>query len=193
MLFKAIMDKVLTIPPLTEDLENIIIDAETIDRRVAQLAEKIDRDYKDKKEPLMLIGVLKGSFIFLSDLSRKLTLPHTIDFISISSYGEKGDEQGEVRMVMDTRENSFGKNVLIVEDILDSGHTLNYLTKLFKSRGAASVEPIVFLDKKERHKVKVDIKYIGFEIPDIWVVGYGLDYKEKYRTLPYIAEMKRNR
>lgn len=179
-------------PPLSESLERIIIESDQIEKRVEELANEIEENYRDKREPLMLIGVLKGSFIFLSDLARHLTIPHTVDFISISSYGMGGDKQGEVRMVMDTRENVADKNILIVEDILDSGNTLSYLIKLFKSRGAASVEPIVFLDKSERHKVHLDIKYIGFDIPDIWVVGYGLDYKERFRTLPYIAEMKRS-
>lgn len=180
----------IAIPPLTEDLVRVLIDADTISRRVDAIADQINRDYKDITEPLVLVGVLKGSFIFLADLSRKITVPHVVDFIAISSYGAKGSKQGEVRMLMDTRESLAGKDVLIVEDILDSGNTLSYLIEQFRSRGTKSVATTVFLDKKERHEVSVDIQYIGFEIPDVWVVGYGLDYKEKYRTLPYIAEMK---
>ncbi len=184
-----LMAKSLTIPPLTEDLAQVLIDADTINRRVTELAQKINEDYKDIEEPLILVGVLKGSFIFLSDLCRKLTVPHIVDFIAISSYGANGDQQGNVRMLMDIRENMAGKHVLIVEDILDSGNTLAYLQRNFSTRGAKSVKIATFLDKPERHKVELKLDYMGFTIPDVWVVGYGLDYKEKYRTLPYIAEM----
>ncbi len=183
------MTQSLSIPPLTKDLARVLIDADTISRRVDELAHKIDEKYKDLEEPLILVGVLKGSFIFLSDLCRRLTIPHVVDFIAISSYGQQGDRRGEVRLLMDTRENIAQRNVLIVEDILDSGNTLSYLIKTFSSRGTKSIETAVFLDKKERHEVDIDVQYIGFDIPDVWVVGYGLDYKEKYRTLPYIAEM----
>lgn len=183
------MSSSLALPPLTEDLKQVLIDADTISRRVTEIAGSINRKYKDEKEPLVLVGVLKGSFIFLSDLVRKLDIPHVVEFIAISSYGNNGSQQGEVRMLMDTRESLMGKRVLIVEDILDSGNTLSYLIELFKSRGVKSIETAVFLDKPERHKAHVDIQYMGFTIPDVWVVGYGLDYKEKYRTLPYIAEM----
>jgi len=181
--------KSLTIPPLTEDLKQVLVDADTIDRRVGEIAKQIDSDYRDLKEPLILVGVLKGSFIFLSDLSRKISIPHVIDFISISSYGQSGTNQGNVRMLMDIRENMEGRDVLIVEDILDSGNTLKYLQKNFSTRGALSVKIASFLDKPERHKVEINLDYVGFAVPDVWVVGYGLDYKEKYRTLPYIAEM----
>lgn len=183
------MMKSLTIPPLTEDLARVLIDASTIERRVDEIANEISQDYKDLKEPLILVGVLKGSFIFLADLCRKLKIPHIVDFIAISSYGNNGDRQGNVRMLMDIRENMAGRDVLIVEDILDSGHTLDYLQRNFATRGAKSVKIATFLDKSERHKVDLQLDYMGFNIPDVWVVGYGLDYKEKYRTLPYIAEM----
>lgn len=175
----------------SEELEKVLISEEEITKRIDQIATKINSDYKDITEPLILVGVLKGSFIFMSDLSRKIKVPHIVDFIAISSYGRRGDKRGEVRMVMDTREDVSDHHVLLVEDILDSGNTLNYLTKLFKARSAKSVETAVFLDKPERHEVDVKIKYLGFTIPDIWVVGYGLDYKEKFRTLPFIAEMKK--
>ena len=175
--------------PLAKDLKKILIDEESIRRRVEQLADEINRNYKDITEPLILVGVLKGSFIFMADLVRSLTIPHIVDFIAISSYGQKGDKNGEVRLLMDTRENLSGHHVLIVEDILDSGNTLNYLITAFKARGTKSVETAVFLDKPERHQIPVDIQFMGFEIPDVWVVGYGLDYKERHRTLPYIAEM----
>ena len=180
----------LTTPPLTGDLVRVLIDAEKIDKRVEELAQQINKDYKDVKTPLVLVCVLKGSFIFLSDLVRKLTIPHLVEFIAISSYGSAGDVQGTVRMLMDTREDLAGHDVLIVEDILDSGNTLSYLIKNIKARNVNSVKTAVFLDKPDRHIVPVEIAYMGFPIPDVWVVGYGLDYKEKYRTLPYIAEMK---
>ena len=186
---EVLMTSTLSIPPLTKDLSRILIDADTISRRVDELAHKIDEKYRNLDEPLILVGVLKGSFIFMADLSRKLTIKHVVDFIAISSYGEKGDKRGEVRLLMDTRENLADHHVLIVEDILDSGNTLSYLIKTFKSRGVKSIETAVFLDKPERHEVDVPVEYVGFEIPDVWVVGYGLDYKEQYRTLPYIAEM----
>ncbi len=176
-------------PPLTDDLARVLIDEDSISRRVSELAEEINEKYKDIEEPLMLVGVLKGSFIFMADLSRRLTIPHVVDFIAISSYGKKGAERGEVRLLMDTRENLAGHHVLIVEDILDSGSTLSYLIKTFNARGTKSVETAVFLDKPSRHVIPVEIQFRGFEIPDVWVVGYGLDYKERHRTLPYIAEM----
>src|SRR5574344_1660015 len=119
------MAKSLTIPPLTEDLAQVLIDADTINRRVTELAAQINHDYRDIKEPLILVGVLKGSFIFLADLCRKLTVPHVVDFISVSSYGKTTNTSGNVRLLMDTRENQENHHVLIVEDILDSGYTLD--------------------------------------------------------------------
>lgn len=181
----------IAIPPLTEDLERVLIDADTIQRRVNELANQINADYKDIEEPLILVGVLKGSFIYLSDLCRKLTVPHVVDFIAVSSYGKGSVSTGNVRLLMDTRENLENHHVLIVEDILDTGYTLEYLVKNFRARGTKSVETTVLLEKPERHLVPVDLKYVGFTVPDVWVVGYGLDYGEQYRTLPYIAEMKR--
>ena len=180
----------IAIPPLTKDLERVLIDADTIQRRVIELANQINHDYADITEPLILVGVLKGSFIYLSDLCRKLTVPHVIDFIAVSSYGKGSETTGNVRLLMDTRENLENHHVLIVEDILDTGYTLDYLVRNFKARGTKSVNTTVLLEKPDRHVVHVDLKYVGFTIPDVWVVGYGLDYGEQYRTLPYIAEMR---
>ncbi len=174
---------------LAKDLVRILISEDKIQAKVQTIADEINEKYKDIEEPLVIVGVLKGSIFFLSDLARKITVPHIIDFIAISSYGRGGDKRGEVRFLMDTRESITDKHVLIVEDILDSGHTLDYLTKNFEARNPLSVEKAVFLDKPDRHEVEVSIQYKGFDIPDVWVVGYGLDYKEEYRTLPYIAEM----
>lgn len=175
--------------PLSKELTGVLLSEEQIAKRVQELADEINEHYKDITEPLVLVGVLKGSVFFLTDLARKLTVPHIVDFIAISSYGSGGDKRGEVRFLMDTRESVTDKYVLIVEDILDSGYTLDYLTKNFAARHPLSVEKAVFLDKPNRHEVEVEIQYKGFDIGDAWVVGYGLDYKEKFRSLPYIAEM----
>ena len=142
----------LTIPPLTKDLKRVLVDADTIRSRVDELAAEINRDYKDITEPLVLVGVLKGSVFFLTDLARTLRVPHIIDFIAISSYGKHGDKRGEVRFLMDTRESITDRHVLIVEDILDSGHTLSYLTQNFEARHPLSVKKAVFLDKPARHE-----------------------------------------
>lgn len=179
----------IAIPALTKDLVRVLIDADTIQRRVNELAQQINKDYAGIKESLILVGVLKGSFIFLADLCRKLDIPHVVDFISVSSYGGSNQTTGNVRLIMDTRENLEERHVMIVEDILDSGYTLDYLCRNFAARNVTSLKTAVLLDKPERRKVDVELDYIGFEIPDVWVVGYGLDYAEKYRTLPYIAEM----
>jgi hypoxanthine phosphoribosyltransferase len=179
----------ITFPPLTSDLVRVLIDADTIQNRVEELAKIITEDYQHVDE-LVLVGVLKGSFIFMSDLARRLGIPHTVDFIALSSYGNSERSSGNVRMIMDVRENLAGRHVLIIEDILDSGYTLEYLIRNFESRRPESLKTVALLDKPDRRIVNVELDYLGFEIPDVWVVGYGLDYAEKYRTLPYIAEMK---
>ena len=182
------MESSLAIPALTKDLVRVLIDADTISRRVDELAHKINEAYANIEGRLILVGVLKGSFILTADLCRRLTIPHVVDFIGLSSY--TGDStSGNVRLLMDTRENMENKHVLIIEDILDSGYTLDYLIRNFKARNPTSVKTLVLLDKPDRHTVPVEINYMGFTIPDVWVVGYGLDYNEQYRTLPYIAEM----
>ncbi len=175
--------------PLTTKLKRVLITEEEIQKRVGEIADEINTRYKDIDSPLILVSVLKGSIFFLADLARKLTINHIIDFIAISSYGQNGDRRGEVRFLMDTRESITDRHVLIVEDILDSGSTLEYLTTNFLARHPLSVEKAVFLDKTGKHEKSVSIQYKGFDIPDVWVVGYGLDYKEEFRTLPYIAEM----
>ena len=165
------------------------IDKFTIDRRVRELAKMIDGDYTLFDDRLCIIGVLRGAYIFLADLSRLLHVKHTIDFISIESY--KKDNSGDVRLLMDTRTNISGKHVLIVEDIVDSGQTINYLVDLFKTRGVADVKTCVFLRKKNAQET-YEIDYLGFDIPHKhWVVGYGLDYDDKYRSLPDVNILKR--
>ena len=158
------MAPTLSIPPLTKDLSRILIDADTISRRVDELAHKIDEKYKNLDEPLILVGVLKGSFIFMADLSRKLSIEHVVDFIAISSYGEKGDKRGEVRLLMDTRENLADHHVLIVEDIIDSGYTLKYLKEYFADKQAADVKVVTLLDKPMARKVNIQPDFTAFTL-----------------------------
>jgi len=173
---------------VSDALPPVLISEDDIRKRVAELAEKISSDYADDGD-VVLIGVLKGSFVFLADLSRRLTIPRTIEFIAVSSYGA-GSESGAVRLVMDVRGNIEGRHVLIVEDIVDTGHTLSYLIGILESHGPASIRTCTLLHKAERAEVDVDIDYIGFGIGDEWVVGYGLDYAEHNRTLPYIGTVE---
>ena len=171
---------------MKDDKPDTLVAEETITRRVEEIAQQINQDYQDQG-PLVLVGVLKGAFIFLADLSRRLTVPHSIEFIAVSSYGKAGASSGAVRLLMDVRENIENRHVLIVEDILDTGHTLDYLTSLLKARRPASLRTCVLVRKTERVEVDVTIDYLGFDIPDVWVVGYGLDFAERNRTLPYIG------
>jgi hypoxanthine phosphoribosyltransferase len=175
--------------PNGSDLKRVLIDAADIERRVDELAKQVSADFQDANQ-LLVIGVLKGAFIFMSDLCRRLTVPHRVDFIALSSYGKGATTTGVVRMVMDLKINIEGRHVLIVEDIVDSGYTLDYLLRNFSTRNPASLKSCVLLSKPERRQVEVDVDYLGFEIPDVWVVGYGLDYADTYRTLPHIAELK---
>ena len=164
----------------------VLIDEETIKNRVGEIAAKINEEYAGKGN-VVLIGVLKGAFILLSDLARQLTIPHSVDFIAVSSYGKKGSDSGAVRLLMDVREDIVDRHVLVVEDILDTGHTLDYLISLLRARNPASLKTCVLVRKTERVEIDVPIDYLGFEIPDVWVVGYGLDFAEQNRTLPYIG------
>ena len=164
----------------------VLISEEEIQSRVLDLAAQISADYDDSDE-LVLVGVLKGSFIFLADLSRRLTIPRTIEFIAVSSYGSGSRSSGAVRLVMDVRGNIEDKHVLIVEDIVDTGHTLKYLIGMLESHRPASVRTCALVRKAESAEVDVNVDYLGFDIGDEWVVGYGLDYAEQNRTLPYIG------
>ena len=169
------------------DLEVLISEAE-IQRRVRELAAEISSDYSQADE-LILVGVLKGAFIFLADLSRCLTIPRSIEFMAVSSYDNGDQESSAVRLVMDLRKNIEGKHVLVVEDIVDTGRTLNFLGELLAARKPESVKTCALVRKPDRARVETEIDYLGFEIPDAWVVGYGLDYDEQNRTLPYIASI----
>jgi hypoxanthine phosphoribosyltransferase len=175
---------------LHPDLARVIISAEDIEERVGALAKKISEDYEPYNH-IYLVGILKGAFIFMADLVRALTVPHVVDFMALSSYG-KTTSSGAVRILMDLREPIEGQHVLIVEDILDTGHTLSYLYRNLKDRSPASIRTCVLAYKKRPGApIDVPIDYLGFEIPDVWVVGYGLDYADKHRTLPFIAELRK--
>ncbi len=177
----------------TPELE-VLLSEETIRERVAELAIQISHDYKaEGVDDVYMLGVLRGAFIFLADLSRRLTLPRRVDFIALSSYEDASTTSGAVRLVLDVRAPLRGKHVLIVEDIVDSGKTLDYLLKILAAREPASLKTCVLLHKPERLEVPTRIDYLGFTIPDKWVVGYGLDYTDRYRTLPYIGVVQPER
>jgi hypoxanthine phosphoribosyltransferase len=171
----------------TPELE-VLLSEDTIRDRVTELADQISADYKaEGVDDVYMLGVLKGAFIFLADLSRGLSLPRRVDFIALSSYEDANTTSGAVRLVLDVRAPLRGKHVLIVEDIVDSGKTLEYLCRTLEAREPASLKTCALLQKPERLKVPASIDYLGFTIPDKWVVGYGLDYADRYRTLPYIG------
>ena len=171
-----------------EKIEEILIPENQIHKRVEQLGEQISRDYQGKE--LFCIGVLRGAIIFLADLARNIKVPMVIDFISISSYGISTESSGVVRILKDLDENIENKDVLIVEDIIDTGLTLDYLLRMLRSRKPASLKVCTLLNKKERKKIDIPIDYYGFDIPDKFVVGYGLDYNGLYRNIPYILVLK---
>ena len=173
---------------MNKDIKNILIAEDVLQAKVAELGAKITEDYTGKD--LLLVCVLKGAVIFVSDLMRKIDLPLEIDFMAISSYGSNTQSSGVVRILKDLNSSIEGRHVLIVEDIIDSGLTLSYLAENLKARGPESVEICTILDKPDRRTTNLDIKYTGFQVPDEFVVGYGLDYAEKYRNLPYIAILK---
>lgn len=165
-------------------IETLISRAE-VESRIRELAKIIEKEYKGKD--LICVGLLKGSVLFLSDLIKEIDLALQIDFMNVSSYGNETTTSGNVKILKDTDIDVSGKDVLIIEDIIDTGITLEYVLGMFKSKGVASVKVCTLLSKPERRKVEVFVDYIGFEIPDKFVVGYGLDYAQKYRNLPYIG------
>lgn len=174
---------------MNEKTPDVLISEDDIQARILELAAQISADYGNDDD-LVMVGVLKGSFIFLADLSRRLSIPRTIEFIAVSSYGNGSVSSGAVRLVMDVRGNIEGKHVLIVEDIVDTGHTLKYLIGMMKSHRPASVKTAALVRKADSAEVDVEVDYLGFDIGDEWVVGYGLDYAEQNRTLPYIGVIK---
>ena len=165
-----------------------IIDRDRIAARVAEIAAEMDEAYAGTDE-LVLLGVLKGSFVFLADLARRLTVPHRVEFIAVSSYGEdeRTEHSGAVRLIMDVRHDIAGQDVVVVEDIVDTGHTLSYLHRLLGARRPRTLRTATLLRKPDRAEVDVAADWIGFDIPDVWVVGYGLDWAERFRTLPDIC------
>jgi len=173
---------------MNNNILKILINEDEIREKVKELGKAITEDYKNKD--LMIIGILKGCVIFLSDLVREIDLPLTMDFMVVSSYGSSTKSSGVVRIIKDLEKDITGKDVLIVEDIVDTGLTLNYIVDYLKSRNARSVKICTLLDKPERRKAEVDLEYVGFHIPDEFVVGYGLDYAEEYRNLPFVCVLK---
>lgn len=173
---------------LHPDIARVLVSEEAIQMRVSELADQLSKDYAGV-EQLFLVGILKGAFIFLADLARQLSTSHSVDFMALSSYGNTASSTGEVRLIMDLREPILNRHVVIVEDIVDSGHTLHYLYRVLGEREPASLKTCVLV-RKERENLGIPVDYLGFDIPDVWVVGYGLDFADKHRTLPYIAELK---
>jgi hypoxanthine phosphoribosyltransferase len=172
-------------------IDRVIISQEDIERRVTALGETINRDYQDS-EQLLLLGLLRGSVVFLTDLMRRIHRPITMDFMSVSSYN-KSESSGFVRIDSDHKTNIRGWDVILIDDIVDSGYTIRTVRKLLLDRDPKSLKVCALLDKPERHKVDISIDYLGFSIPDYFVVGYGLDYDEKGRNLPYIASIDLNK
>src|SRR5438552_8017691 len=171
---------------VADEVLEILFDEQQIRARVADLAREITKEYAGRR--LVLVSILRCSVFFATDLARQIDSPLAMDFLSISSYGE--DSEGVVRITKDLEENIAGKDVLIIEDIVDTGFTLKYLLRTLQSRNPKSIEVCTLLDRRARRIIEIDLKYTGFEIPDKFVVGYGLDYRQQYRNLPYIGVLK---
>jgi hypoxanthine phosphoribosyltransferase len=177
--------------PLDESIDRVLISVEDLQAKVRELGERITADYRDKR--LMLVGVLKGAVVFLVDLARAIPLPLEIDFMAVSSYGAATETSGIVRIIKDLECSLEDRDVLIVEDIVDTGLTLKYLHEVLRDRSPASLRICALLNKVKARKAAVHLDYVGFEIPDRFVVGYGLDYAEHYRNLPFIGVLKPER
>jgi hypoxanthine phosphoribosyltransferase len=175
----------MTMAELTRGVSKVLIEQDAVAARVAELGADVSADYEDRD--LLLVGVLKGAVFFMADLMRRLTIPCEVDFMAISSYGASTDSSGVVRILKDLDINIEGRDVLVVEDIIDSGLTLSYLMRMLESRNPASLEVCALLTKPARREIDVPVRYTGFEIPNEFVIGYGLDFGERYRNLPYVA------
>jgi hypoxanthine phosphoribosyltransferase len=175
---------------LYADIDHVLIDSATLHARIQELAQQVEDDYADCDE-LMLVGVLKGAAVFMSQFSLLLKRPHSLEFMATSSYGSSTRSSGIVQIALDLRTNIHGRHVLILEDIIDSGRTLSYLRELLLGRKPASLRICTLLNKPDRREVEVPVDYIGFDIPDEFVVGYGLDFGELYRNIPEIVVLKR--
>ncbi len=174
---------------LRDDVARVLISEEQLQERIAGLAAELNARYSDQ-DRLLLICVLKGAFIFLADLSRQLEMRHEIDFMETSAYGKGTVNTGVVRILLDLERNIEGRHVLVVEDIIDSGRTLQYITRNLSTRNPASLRICTLLSKPARREMDVAVDFVGFEIPDEFVIGYGLDYAEEYRNLPFIGVLK---
>jgi hypoxanthine phosphoribosyltransferase len=175
---------------LRDDIAKVLIPAQELQARVAELAQAINATYTDDDRPL-LVCVLKGAFVFLADLTRHLEMRHEVDFMEVSSYGAGTKSSGVVRILLDLEQNIEGRHVLVVEDIIDSGRTLQYITRNLQTRRPASLRVCALLSKPSRREVEVPLDWVGFEVPDEFVVGYGLDFGEEYRNLPFIGVLKK--
>ena len=173
---------------MLNDIEKVLVTTEELDKKVQELADKITADYEDKNP--VFLGILKGSFVFMADLMRKINIYCDIDFMAVSSYGNRSTTSGAVKINKDLSQDIEGRHVVIVEDILDSGVTLSYLKNYLMNRNPASISICTLLDKPARRKADIKADYFGFDIPDEFVVGYGLDYAERYRNLPFIGVLK---
>jgi len=175
----------MTLAELTRGVSKVLLEEDVVAARVAELGTEISSDYEGRD--LLLVGVLKGAVFFMADLMRQLTIPCEVDFMAISSYGASTDSSGVVRILKDLDINIEGRDVLVVEDIIDSGLTLSYLIRNLESRNPATLEICALLTKPARREIDVGVRYTGFEIPNEFVIGYGLDFDERYRNLPYVA------
>ncbi len=175
---------------MKNDIEKVLLDEKDISEIVTKLGEQISRDYEGKN--LLMVSVLKGSVVFMADLMRAVTVPCQIDFMAVSSYGQGSKTSGVVKIIKDLDTNIEGYDLLIVEDILDSGKTLSYISEILEARNPKSIRICTFLDKPERRQVDLKADYIGAQVPDEFVVGYGLDFAEKYRNLPFLGVLKRS-
>ena len=173
---------------LHQDIAKVLVDEVTIRKRIRELGDVINREYARKD--LLLVSVLKGSIIFMADLIRAITIPHELDFMATSSYGAGTSSSGVVRILKDLNCSIEGRNVVVVEDIIDSGHTLSYLLRILQERRPTSLRIMTLLDKPDRREVAIHVDWVGFSIPNEFVVGYGLDYDEIYRNLPFIGVLK---
>lgn len=173
---------------IVANIGEVLITGEEIEAKVRDLARELDRDYAGRE--VLLVGVLKGAFVLIADLARHLTVPVSVDFMAVSSYGSSTKTSGVVRILKDLEVDIENRHVLLVEDIVDSGLTVNYLLRNLRARGPASLEVLALLTKPTQQRVQIPIRYEGFEVPDVFVVGYGLDYAEHYRNLPFIATLE---
>lgn len=172
------------------DIASVLISEQQIKDKVTELAKQVDEDYQQAAGDLLLVGVLKGAVMFMTDFARALPQPAQLEFMAVSSYGSSTSSSGVVRILKDLDETIEHQNVIIVEDIVDSGRTLDYLLRMLRQRNPATLHVCTLLDKRERREIDVPIDYVGFEVPDAFVVGYGLDYAEHYRQLPFIGVLK---